>query len=724
LEAARSVVRHLQQEGQLPLGNFKPIASNSKSPRRIDEGRILSSFEGALEGLGPIELTLIGSRYSQDHQLCQHLLDTYHYLGSGRHFGDQLRYLISTPGGVVGCLVFSAAARRLSARDQWVSWTEECRKHNLHKIINNSRFLILPHIKVPNLASHVLGKAVATLRADWQKRHGYCPAVVETFVDVSRFQGISYRAANWMALGMTQGRGRQDARHRAEAGRKWILVFRLTKHWQQELQQMPQQRRLRPEPQAGVELAPEEDWIKEEFGNLDLGDVRLNRRLETIVKDFSAKPNAQIPQACGTRAKTKGAYRFFDQPRITSTVLLQQHYAATAQRAMREKVVLAVNDTTELNYSLHPATALLGPIDDKKELVHGMIVHSTMAYNLEATPLGFLDMRCWVRDEDNFGSRDKRYEYTINQKESYKWIASFESAEALQKKCQDTTVVSVGDREADIYELFQKACNSRAHLLVRCSRQRILEDEQSELWEHMKSVPVAGEVTVRTARKKGVSSRPAHLTVRFAAVKLRPPNRKPELGPVELYAIVAEELNPPPNTQPVQWWLLTTLPVTDFESAVEKLQWYGIRFQIEVFHRVLKSGCKIETRQLGTADRIDACLAIDMVVAWRIAHLTKLGREIPDHPCTVFFEKEEWEALVIFVTKKEPQEPPSLREATRMVANLGGFLGRKSDKDPGTQTIWLGLQRLDDITWTYKTLRGMGWGPRGTPAVSRDPTYG
>jgi len=146
--------------------------------------------------------------------------------------------------------------------------------------------------------------------------------------------------------------------------------------------------------------------------------------------------------------------------------------------------------------------------------------------------------------------------------------------------------------------------------------------------------------------------------------------------------------------------LLTTLEVKDFEQACEKLIWYTKRWGIEIYHRTLKSGCKIENRQLGNVERLETCLAIDMVVAWRIYHLTKLGRETPDLPCTVFFEDSEWQALVCFVHKIPipPEKPPSLKEAVRMVASLGGFLGRKSDGEPGTQTTWLGLQRLDDIT--------------------------
>jgi hypothetical protein len=172
--------------------------------------------------------------------------------------------------------------------------------------------------------------------------------------------------------------------------------------------------------------------------------------------------------------------------------------------------------------------------------------------------------------------------------------------------------------------------------------------------------------------------------------------------------------------------LLTTCEVTSTAGAIEKINWYRLRWGIEVYHRTLKSGCKIEQRQLGTADRIETCLAIDLVVAWRIFHLAKLGREVPDVPCTVFFEEFEWKALHTHITKTPvpPTDPPSLRQALHMVARLGGFLGRRGDGEPGTTTLWRGLQHLDGIAamWKYMVIQ---YAPHLLSApVSREPPYG
>jgi len=195
--------------------------------------------------------------------------------------------------------------------------------------------------------------------------------------------------------------------------------------------------------------------------------------------------------------------------------------------------------------------------------------------------------------------------------------------------------------------------------------------------------------------------------VRFGAVTLPPPLAKPDLPAINLWAVLIREEQPPKEVkQPLEWLLLTTVPVTGLVDAVERVQWYTKRWGIEVFHRILKSGCQIEERQLATADRLEACLAIDAVVAWRIHHLTWLGRATPDLPCTVAFDDDQWKAVIVFKTRRPPpQQPPSLRQMIRSIAQLGGFLARKSDGEPGTQTLWRGLQRMDDITAAFRSFR-------------------
>jgi Domain of unknown function (DUF4338)/Transposase DNA-binding/Transposase Tn5 dimerisation domain len=724
---ARIAVQRLERLGLIELpARANPFVGKAQ-PRRAKPGaKNWPPVRGALAQIGPVELVLVGSRHSQAAGQCRQLLETYHPLGA-RLCGSQLRYLIACPQGLLGVLTFSAAARRLRARDEWIGWSDVVRAENLHRIVNNSRFLLRPGVEVKCLASHVLALAVKRLPADWEQRYGYRPWLLETFVEAAKYRGSSYRAGNWQELaGPTAGRGRQDATHQADQAPKRIFVYPLIKKTRASLCQLPAQPRLarvQPVPQPKL---PPVDWAEAELGQAQLGDERLRKRLLVLARDFYARPQSNVPQSCnGDWAKTRAAYRFFDHSQVSMQAVLQSHYAATTARVAQEAVVLVPQDTTSLNYNTHPATENLGPISSRAEGAVGLLVHDTMAFNLEGTPLGLLDLQCWARDPAQFGKRHKRRELPFEQKESVKWLRSLEAVERVQRQCPQTQIVSVGDREADIYELFVWATAEpgRPKLLVRAEHNRRVQDEHRYLWEQMAAQPVAGIQPVRIPRRGQRAAREAQLEVRFGAVELRAPQTRTKLPNVKLWAVWAREADAPAGTEPVEWMLLTTLPVETFEQACEKLQWYTRRWGIEVFHRTLKSGCQIETRQLGSADRIEACLAIDLVVAWRIFHLTKLGRETPDVPCTVYFEEIEWQALVGFIRQDPipPPKPPSLREALRMVASLGGFLGRKGDGQPGTQTLWLGLQRLDDIAAAWKVFSKM---VSHTQTVSSNRTYG
>jgi hypothetical protein len=698
--------------GQRPARGEPAAAAGAEPP----------AVAGELATVQPVEVVPVGGPGSQTSQMWNQLMNRYHPLGAGPLCGAQLRYLIrSATQGWLGGLAFSAAAWQVDVRDRWIGWAAAARQQHLHQVIANSRLLILPHVRVPHLASHVLGQAVRRVAADWTARYGYAPLLVETFVEAARFPGTCYRAANWIEVGQTHGRGRQDRTHQRAAPVKRVFVYALEAQARERLCTVAAAAEV---PSAAASKPGPEDWADEEFGAARLGDARLQRRLVVMARDFYARPQAQIPQACQSRAKTKAAYRFLKHSATTLDRLLESHVEATRQRIAQEPLVLAVQDTTSLNYSTHPATANLGPIGSRPDGIIGLLVHDTMAFSRAGTPLGLLDVQCWARDAAEFGKKHHRQQHPIEQKESYKWLQSFRRVAAVQQRCLPTTLVSVGDREADIYELFHLARETPTgpKLLVRAEQDRLLADGQGHLWATVEQPPPAGVAELQVPRRGAQPARHARLEIRFAHVTLKPPQGKARYGPVALWAVLAQEAEPPEGIEPLSWMLLTTCPVTGFEAATEKLEWYTKRWGIEIYHRTLKSGCQIEQRQLGSANSIEACLAIDMVVAWRIYHLTKLGRDVPDVPCTVFFEEAEWKALTTYITKTPipPAEPPSLRHAIRMVASLGGFLGRKSDGEPGTQTLWLGLQRVDDLAAMWKILV-----PHlRPPPVSSNPPYG
>lgn len=708
--SARVALGKLEQRGAVDL----PPAQGRVPAARPVEGDLgeAGPLGGALKALGPMEVIPVAQGDRAHNRLWRGLMERYHPLGSGSLCGAQYRYLVASPDhGWLGALGFSAPAWRVEARERFIGWDEAARRAHLSQVVANSRFLLLPHVQVPHLASQVLGRCLRRLASDWQARYGLRPVLVETYVDTSRYRGTCYRASNWQYVGATQGRGRQDRAHAGHQPVKAVYVYPLCPHW-----------RARLGGQAAPPVPVATDWADEEFGSVALGDRRLNRRLRTLARDVYAQPQAQLPQACGTRAKTKAAYRLLDQPQSRMQTLLSSHYDATARRAADQPLVLVVQDSTSLNYTAHPATEQLGPLNTRADGSIGLWLHDSLAVTPEGVPLGLVDVQLWARDPEAAGQRATRHQRPLEAKESYKWLVGYQAASGLARQCPDTTVVSVGDREADVYELFVEAGrrDDGARLLVRAERTRRMTAEHGSLWTYMATQPIAGTQTLHVPRRGNQAARDAEMSVRFAPVTLKAPQRQPAGEPVSLWAVWTREDTPPPGRKPLEWMLLTTVAVESVEQACECLAWYAKRWQIEVYHRTLKSGCRIEERQLGHAQRIEACLAVDMVVAWRIFHLAHLGRQTPDVPCTVYFESAQWEALVIRVTGNPnlPPHPPTLYEAMRMVAALGGFLGRKGDGEPGTQTLWRGLQRLDDLTDMYRLLRYS----TGPPGVQR--TYG
>jgi uncharacterized protein DUF4338/transposase Tn5 family protein/transposase-like protein len=724
--SCRVALLKLHRGGQLalPEPGVRPWTGvqRARAPLSLPE---IESLRCRLQTLGAIRLVVVETKNRPLSRLWNALMATYHYLGAGPLCGAQVRYLIeSSVYGWLGGVAFSAAAWRVAPRDRWIGWSEAARQANLGQVLCNSRLLLVP--RVAHLASHVLSLCARRVPQDWVARYGVRPVLLETYVQRDRFKGTCYRAANWCPVGATQGRGRMDRARTQSAPRKEVYVYPLQRNARQVLclEPPPPPIRRRSEEAAGAQ-----DWAEEEWGGVDLGDRRLNQRVRRIAKAFYARPQASIPQACQTRAEAKATYRFLEHPATSLEAVLAPHYAATLGRISREAVALAVQDTTSLNYTAHPATQKLGPIGYRLDRGIGLLLHSTLTFTREGTPLGLLDVQCWARDAGDFGKKKRRHRVPIEQKESYKWLRSFRQVAAAQTRCPQSTLVSVGDREADVYELFELAGSDPTgpRLLVRAEQDRLLAEGQGHLWEKLAQQAVAGIQELHVPRQQNRPARVARLEVRFAPVTLKPPQRKPGRPEVILWAVWAREAEAPPTGERIEWMLLTTLPVITFADAIEKLAWYTLRWGIEVYHRTLKSGCKVEERQLGHADRLETCLGIDMVVAWRIFHLAKLGRETPEVPCTVFFEDADWKALVAYITQNPnpPEKPPTLREAMRMVATLGGFLGRKGDGEPGTKSLWLGLQRLDDLSSMWKLLTAIPNSyPSSTPLVSSNPGYG
>jgi len=696
--SCRKALLELHRMGKIPL----PEVSGHyafREARQAAAPPVVATVSCTLCELGEVEIVRVTPGPLA--ALWRGLMDAHHYLKSGPLCGAQLRYLAhSDRFGWIGGLSYSACARRVESRDVWIGWTEEARCSNHILLVNNSRFLIPPTVRVKNLASYLLALAQRRLADDWEAVYRYRPVLLETYVERGRFAGTCYRAANWTHVGTTGGHGRQGTGTTI----KDIYVMPLTAAWQTALcRRTDGTVQVRRKTQT-----PPKDWIEAELGGTNLADTRLTARLLQMTGMFYAKPTANIPQACGSAAAAKAAYRFLDNEAVDWKVILEAHYKSTEERLREKDLVLVAQDTTTLNYSSHPNTEGLGPIGTDSEKVRGLMVHDTMVFTPEGTPLGLLNVQCWARE--GIGSRHERYKKPIEQKESWKWLESYQAVSAVQKRNRKTQLVLVSDRESDIHELFAEQAQTRygAQLLVRAerSRNRKAYDDGENcdfLWPLLEKQSLAGrrEILVPPSEKR--AARQATLAVRTLPVVLRAPKRKPHLPAVRLWAVLAQEVSPPADVEGLEWMLLSTVEVKNKKDAYERLEWYARRWGIEIYHRIMKSGCRVEARQLENATRLTNCLAIDMIVAWRIHYLTTLGQETPDVPCTVYFTDSEWKALTTFANriKKPPQTPPSLNEAVRLLGKLGGHLGRVGDGHPGAEVLWRGMARLADIEIAY-----------------------
>lgn len=452
--------------------------------------------------------------------------------------------------------------------------------------------------------------------------------------------------------------------------------------------------------QATMTMSP---WIDEELRDARLGDRRRTERLKHIIGALDARPHASLPEALGTWAATKAAYRFWSSPHMMSQQILQPHYRATARRIGEHDLVLGVQDTTEFDFTSQRSTSGLGHLNSPH--CRGLKMHSVLGVSTEGVPLGVLDEQCWARDLASKGS--KAAQRPIFEKESYRWLTSLRAAE--QRVASGQHLLIVADQEADLFELLAMPRRAETDLLVRAHHNRKLVTGSAErtMRQAVESSPVIGTRAIDIPRADDRAARTAHLSVRVARVMVAPPTaQQHRLLPVQLSVLLLSEEHPPPQVDPIEWLLVTTLLVTTAEEAFTCVRYYTYRWIIERFHYVLKSGCRIEDLQLETADRLKRAIATYSYIAWRQLWLTYQARTTPDASCAIALEEHEWQALYCLQhkTSTPPSTPPSLQQAVLWIAMLGGFLARKADGQPGVKTIWRGLRRLHDIADAEKIL--------------------
>lgn len=634
----------------------------------VPEPRDVPALAGDVQGL-----VLLRVQTLEQLRLWNELMEREHPQGAGPLVGAQLRYLIQSEHGWLGGLGFAAAALNLAERDRWIGWDAPTRREHLHRVVGMARFLIRRSVRCHNLASRVLGMACRIVATDYETQYGYRPWLLESFVDTEQFLGTSYQAANWLAVGHSQGRGRQDRAHEKAKSVKAIYVYALAAHWRERMG-VPEPRG--PEPLQPGEGLDGHEWAQHEFGAADLGDLRLQRRLVECARALGDQPGrAFCGAASGDLAAVKAYYRFIGLPdaqeAVTMQAMLAPHRQRTLQRMMAQPLVLCVQDGTELNYTNLAQCQGLGALGTNQTGARsmGLQLHSTLALTAEGVPLGVLDARCQAplaRDADD---RRSSANIPIEEKKTFDWIQALRQCEQAAARMPRTRLVSVMDREADFFELFdEQRQRNKVDLLVRAKHDR-LTAEQRTLFEQVRSGPAKSRLAIavprQSARPKksksqaraGHPKRTAQVQLRCREVVLPPPKHHAGKPPLRLWVVHVRETRAPAGVARLEWFLLSTREITTVEQACECLRWYCLRWRIEDWHRVLKSGCRVEALQHKTATRLKRAIAFNLVIAWRIMLLTLLGRQAPELAADVLFSDLEIEVLQAYAKKTASNDP-------------------------------------------------------------------
>ena len=672
---------------------------------------------GTVDEVGGLTLVLVET--GEQRRVWNTLMAHEHPRGAGPFVGPQLRYLVGSAHGWLGGVGFAASARRLRARDAWVGWDDTGRRAHLHRVLGLCRLLVRPGVACRNLASHVLGRAARAVGDDCERLYGYRPWLLETFVDETEQTGASVRAANWVRVGETCGRGRGDRTHAAPETRKAVYMYALEPAWRARL--------AAPAP-AVAPLAvgdglDAESWAGHEFGEARLGDARLSARLVQSAQQMAESPMRAITGAAqGARALGKGHYRLIDQPAdsaVTVDNILAPHRERTLRRMQAHDTVLCIQDGTRLNFTRRGQTQGLGAIGSNQTgaVARGLELHTTLAVNPDGVALGVLRAAFDAPALPNPDEEDQPK--PREERKSFRWIEGLRDCAQAAEQLPETRVVCAMDREADFLDLFieRRAHAPQVDLLVRAKVDRVVGKEKTpdgqtvsrRLFDQVRNAPARGDARVevqrlsarakasKQARKDRRAARVAEVTLRYQQVALPCPGA----APVELWVVHVREQQPPPAAEPLEWFLLTTLQVTSAVDATRILQWYALRWRIEEYFRVLKSGCKVEELQHHTAERLERAMAIKMVIGWRIQLMVQLGREVPDLPGDLLFSDGELRVLATFARSRKLPPPARLGDAVGLVARLGGWLGRTRDP-PGAQLMWHGYTQLVALAFAFE----------------------
>lgn len=469
-------------------------------------------------------------------------------------------------------------------------------------------------------------------------------------------------------------------------------------------------------------------WSERELASADLGDQRLTDRFKIILEDLVERPSGPISRSCNSKKKKKAAYRFFSNCSVIEKDIMAPHYCRTAERAAGLDVILNVQDTTYLNFSDHKTAEGLGRIGDKKRLASGLIMHSGYAFSVDGMPLGLTSHKIAARKSSKFdrGSVERKKQIrkmSDAERESYRWIEALDDAQASLP--DGAHIIHVCDREADFYD-FMKGCAERnTSFLLRAKNERMVlvegdEGEESALSDVIASSPVCATTTVTLLGNGDRDTRCVQLELHHKRVTLLPPSKREQMVsirsprehlPLEVNAIWAVEKNNSVQDnskmqRKISWLILTLDEVTTPSQVIEKVEQYSKRWLIEIFHKLIKTGFRIEQCCLNTKDRLSKYIKTVCIAAFRLFELTYLNRSEPKAPCTKVLTSAEYQALILLKTgkKEQKQKTVTIREAVHWIAEIGGYWGRKGDCEPGIITIWRGWQTIIPVANAMEAL--------------------
>lgn len=670
ISSALKALRDLEKEGYWELPAARTQKKWQWTPRRLGyEVALPQGVPARVEQIVGLELIEVRASHGEHMRIWNELMLTEHPLHDCRMVGRQLRYLIGSAHGWLGGIGFGSSALYLESRDQWIGWDESQRSQYHERVINMTRYLIRPSVKSDNVASHILGLCSRRVGMDFQARYGIEPWMMETFIDREQYVGTCYQAANWTCVGQTKGRGRNGSKKEGKSI-KDVYLYPLVSNFRA---RMGLRKTESVEPQALEKGLESDQWAQQEFGGCQLGDGRLTAQLVRIAQDKGRQPSGSYSRACGgNRHQLKSYYRLMNNERdeVSCDTLAAGHREQTIRRIASEKEVLIIQDTMDLNYSTRSHCEDLGQIGTNQMGTRskGLKMHSALAVNNRGVPLGVLRVQTWAPQPADKNTH--RNDLPIEEKDSFRWLQIYQDALTVAVRIPQTHVICVGDRESDIFELFdeRRKHGGRVDILARVQHNRCLDGQEEKLFDYIRHGEADGAVSIAVPRQREKSGKPseagrsalpartAQVDVRFREVTICAPQtpRLKDKKPIRLFIVSLFEKDPPLGATRIEWLLLTTIEVHSLKQALKCVKWYCQRWRIEEWHRVLKSGCRILEHQNHSAKVLARTLTLDAVIAWRIMVLALLGREIPEMPCTLMFNPLECEVLQLLSQKKSP----------------------------------------------------------------------